>query len=68
MQVWPGVEDGRELVLVSLNSPDGHAVLEADAADLRAFLTRTLDLVPSGSEGHHLHVDDELVSLLGRAS
>ncbi len=68
VQVWPGVEDGREVVLVSLNSPDGHAVLEADACDLRSFLTRTLDLVPAGSEGSYLHVEDELASLLGRAA
>ncbi len=29
MQVWPGEVDGVEVVLVSLSSPDGHAVLEA---------------------------------------
>lgn len=68
VQVWPGVADGREVVLVSLNSPDGHAVLEADASDLRGFLERTLELVPSGSEGHYLHVEDELATLFGRAA
>lgn len=68
VQVWPGVEDGREVVLVSLNSPDGHAVLEADAGDLRRFLARTLDMVPAGTEGAHLHVDQELLALLGRAA
>ena len=68
VQVWPGVADGRDVVLVSLNSPDGHAVLEADADDLRAFLDRTLALVPAGDEGRYLHVEAELASLFGRAA
>lgn len=67
VQVWPGEVDGVEVVLVSLSSPDGHAVLEADAADLRDFLDRTHALVPAGAESRHVHVDDELAELLGRA-
>jgi hypothetical protein len=68
VQVWPGMADGREVVLVSLNSPDGHAVLEADADDLRGFLERTLRLVPAGSEARFLHVEDELATLFGHAA
>ena len=67
VQVWPGVVDGRDVVLVSLNSPDGHAVLEADAAVMGAFLERTFILVAAGAESSHLRVEDELAGLFGRA-
>ena len=68
VQVWPGEADGRPVILVSLSSPDGHAVLEADADDVRAFLDRTHALVPPGAESRYVHVDDELADLLGRAA
>ena len=68
VQVWPGEADGREVVLVSLSSPDGHAVLEADAEDVRSFLDRTHALVPSGAESRYVHLDDELAGLFGRAA
>jgi hypothetical protein len=63
VHVWPSWGGGRDLVLLSLSSPDGQAVLEADASDLRAFLDRTLDLVPAGSESEHVDVDSELATL-----
>lgn len=62
VHVWPSWGSGRDLVLLSLTSPDGHAVLEADATDLRGFLQRTLDLVPEGTESAHVDVDTELAT------
>jgi hypothetical protein len=63
VHVWPSWGSGRDLVLLSLSSPDGQAVLEADAADLRAFLDRTLDVVPVGHESVYVDVDAELATL-----
>lgn len=65
VHVWPSWGSGRDLVLLSLTSPDGHAVLEADAADLRGFLQRTLDLVPAGQESAHLDIDADLAAFFG---
>lgn len=63
VHVWPSHGSGRDLVLLSLSSPDGQAVLEADAAELRRFLDMTLDLVPTGGESVHVDVDAELAAL-----
>lgn len=63
VHVWPSWGSGRDLVLISLSSPDGQAVLEGDAAVLRAFLARTLELVPAGAESEYVNVDAELAAL-----
>jgi Streptomyces sporulation and cell division protein, SsgA len=63
VHVWPSRSDGRDNVLISLCSPDGRAVLEADARDLRAFLDRTLDMVPVGWESRYVDIDAELAGL-----
>ncbi|SDQ48748.1 SsgA family sporulation/cell division regulator [Quadrisphaera sp. DSM 44207] len=68
VQVWPGEADGRAVLLVSLTSPEGHAVLEADADDVRGFLDRTHALVPPGAESRYVHLDAELAGILGRAA
>jgi hypothetical protein len=65
VHVWPLREDGGDLVLLSLSSPDGQAVLEAHAAEVRAFLDRTLQLVPAGRESDYVDVDAELAVLFG---
>jgi hypothetical protein len=64
VRVWPTVEDGRAVVMLRLTSPDGSALLAADAAGLAAFLERTYEAVPLGYEGDHLDVDSALVQLL----
>ena len=52
VRVWPQAwhdgdhAGGHEMVLIELRSPDGQATLAIDAADLEAFLCRTLDAVP----------------------
>src|SRR4051794_25679537 len=48
------------LIVVELTSPDGAAVLEAPAKELAAFLDRTYDVVPAGSESDWFDFDQEL--------
>lgn len=65
VHVWPSWRAGSDLVLISLSSPDGRAVLEADAADLRSFLDATITLVRPGSEAEHVDIDAAVTALLG---
>jgi len=67
VRVWPTVEDGREVVMLQLTSPDGSALLAADAEGLQAFLERTYDAVPLGYEDDHVDVDAAITQLLGPA-
>ncbi|MDQ0748784.1 hypothetical protein QF034_003015 [Streptomyces africanus] len=66
VRVWPAKAEGRGVVLVALSSPDGEALLEAPAAPVSAWLERTLRVVPPGTEGEQLGLDDELAELLAR--
>lgn len=63
VHVWPASGEAQDVVFISLCSPDGRAVLEADADDLRSFLDCTLDLVPVGCESQYVDIDTELASL-----
>lgn len=65
VHVWPSWGTGRELLMISLTSPDGQAVLEASSRDVRSFLDRTTAVVPDGHESDHLDLDAELARLLG---
>ena len=64
VRVWPSWRSGKDLVLIALSSPDGRAVLEANAGDLRAFLDATVRLVRPGTESDHVDLDAELAGLL----
>ncbi|MFF3332222.1 SsgA family sporulation/cell division regulator [Streptomyces sp. NPDC002888] len=66
VRVWPTKVDGRSVVLMALSSPDGDALLQAPAAQVSAWLERTLRVVPPGSEGEQLGMDDALAQLLAR--
>ncbi|MFS4097969.1 SsgA family sporulation/cell division regulator [Streptomyces sp. AF1A] len=66
VRVWPVKADGRGVVLVALSSPDGDALLEAPLAQVSAWLERTLRVVPAGTEGGQLGIDDALDELLAR--
>ncbi|MFG3657241.1 SsgA family sporulation/cell division regulator [Streptomyces sp. NPDC047706] len=66
VRVWPAKVNGRGAVLMALTSPDGDALLEAPAAQVSAWLERTLRVVPPGSEGEQLGLDDGLAQLLAR--
>ena len=50
--------------MLQLSSPDGSALLAADAEGLECFLARTYDAVPLGYEGDHLDVDTAIAELL----
>jgi hypothetical protein len=64
VHVWPSWGTGRELLMISLTSPDGQAVLEATADDVRSFLDRTAAVVADGDESSHLDLDAALTRLL----
>ena len=64
VHVWPSWGTGRELVMSSLTSPDGQAVLEAGAEDVRTFLDRTALVVPDGEESLYLDLDAAVARLL----
>ncbi|MGW2518149.1 SsgA family sporulation/cell division regulator [Streptomyces sp. NPDC001617] len=66
VRVWPTKTDGRSVVLMALISPDGDALLEAPAAQVSAWLERTLRVVPPGTEGEQLGIDDALDQLLAQ--
>ncbi|MFI6011475.1 SsgA family sporulation/cell division regulator [Streptomyces sp. NPDC051243] len=68
VRVWPTKVEGRGVVLMALSSPDGDALLEAPAAPLSAWLERTLRVVPPGTEGEQLGIDDALAELLAPSS
>lgn len=64
VRVWPTKADGRSVVLMALSSPGGDALLQAPAAQVSAWLERTLRVVPPGTEGERLGLDDALADLL----
>jgi len=64
VRVWPTKVAGRSVVLMALSSPGGDALLEAPAAQVSAWLERTLRAVPPGSEAEQLCIDDGLAELL----
>ncbi|MCH0563811.1 MULTISPECIES: SsgA family sporulation/cell division regulator [unclassified Streptomyces] len=66
VRVWPTKVDGRSVVLMALTSPDGDALLEAPTPQVSAWLERTLRVVPPGTEGGQLGIDDALDQLLAR--
>ncbi|MGV9644802.1 SsgA family sporulation/cell division regulator [Streptomyces sp. NPDC004822] len=66
VRVWPTKSEGRAVVLMALSSPDGDALLEAPAAQVSAWLERTLRAVPPGTETGQLGIDDALDELLAR--
>ena len=67
VQVWPGDEQGRQLLNIALSSPFGEAHFEAPRSSLGAFLSRTYEVIAPGDETDHIDVDAELDELLWRA-
>ena len=66
VRVWPTKSEGRSVVLMALSSPGGDALLEVPAAQVSAWLERTLRAVPPGTEGGQLGIDEGLAELLAR--
>ena len=62
IQLWPSIdENGRAAVVMELCSPDGRLVTQLLTNELYRFLTRTLAVVPLGTESIDL---DELVEAI----
>ncbi|GGT27566.1 SsgA family sporulation/cell division regulator [Streptomyces purpureus] len=68
VRIWPTKVDGQSVILMALSSPDGDALLEAPAAQLAAWLERTLVTVEPGTESEQLGIDDGLARLLAPAA
>lgn len=64
--VWPSQSAGRPVVCLSLSSPSGHGLLEADLDDVAGFVGDMYAAVPSGEESRHLPLDAAIDWLLGR--
>jgi len=65
VRVWPGAGSAEGACLcVSLTSPEGSALLEAPADQLRRFLGHTYCAVPAGAEHGHLDLDGVVDRLL----
>lgn len=68
ISVRPALDErGAAAVHILLDSPDGRALLEGSADDVRAFVAKTYEAVPAGQESDHLDVEAELLSLLRQA-
>ncbi len=62
--VWPSDSHGHRVLCLSLASPSGSALLEADLRDIGAFLDQTYAAVPMGTESENLDLDAALAVLL----
>ncbi len=63
VRVWP-TASASDVLFLHLRAPSGEALFELSRAVVAGFLRQTETLVPSGSEGELLHLDDELHVLL----
>ena len=65
VHIWPCLDaTGRAATIIELSSPDGQAVIQARAVELRDFLNQSEALVPCGTESSHVDVDATLAQLL----
>lgn len=64
VRVWPAGGASADVVLVSLTSPDGQALLRAPIRQLVDFLGRSYALCPQGREAQHLDLDRAIEALL----
>ncbi|MGC5342178.1 SsgA family sporulation/cell division regulator [Streptomyces sp. DT24] len=64
VRVWPTKVGQRGVLCFALTSPEGEALLEAPSAAVAAWVERTLRVVPPGTEGELLGIDDGLAQLL----
>lgn len=66
LRLWPGLDDeGSGVVVLAFHSPDGRFVAQASTRELYRFLTRTLAMVPFGSESAHFDLDALISDLMG---
>jgi hypothetical protein len=68
VHAWPTLSaSGRAAVILELCSASGCAMLQADTADILAFLDRTNTIVKPGTESGHLDVDTLIGAILDAA-
>ena len=63
VRLWPSRTSG-DVLFLHLRAPSGEALFELSGATVAAFLRQTEALVPTGTEGAMLGLDDELEALL----
>jgi Streptomyces sporulation and cell division protein, SsgA len=63
VRIWPTSRDGRGVVCIVVRSPDGEALLQAQAVQLGEFLSAAYALCARGREARHLRIDRALVAL-----
>ncbi|NYD42120.1 SsgA family sporulation/cell division regulator [Nocardioides panaciterrulae] len=69
LEMWPSIDhEGRAVVVLEFRSPAGRLVAQAHTHEVYRFLTRTLAVVPLGTESDQLDVDAMLTGLLGSRS
>jgi len=61
--IWPAHDADGDIICISLSSPGGNALLEADTGELRTFLDASYDIVGRGSESDYVDVDSFLDAL-----
>jgi hypothetical protein len=65
IRLWPSIdEEARAVLVIDFRSPHGRLVAQALTSEVHRFLTRTLAVVPLGTEGEHLDLDAMLTALL----
>ncbi len=57
VRLVPDVADGRAVLLLEIESPDGHALLEMEYGAVQNFLAATVAMVPLGTESDHFDID-----------
>jgi hypothetical protein len=67
VQAWPLAGAGEKLLTITLGPPGGCTRYEVGAAAVEAFLARSYDLVPAGTEADRLDLDTAISQLLGQA-
>ncbi|MCW2797933.1 MAG: sporulation and cell division protein SsgA [Nocardioides sp.] len=66
IRLWPSIdEDARAVLVIDFRSPHGRLVAQALTSEVHGFLTRSLAMVPLGTESMHLDVDALVASILG---
>ena len=65
VHVWPFPdEDGHEVLLIELVSPNGEALLQADPDEVHSFLALTHEFVAPGEESAYIDIDGLIGALL----
>jgi hypothetical protein len=61
--IWPASNEGREVVCITLRSPDGEALLQARVDAVVEFLAAAYALCARGRETQNLQIDRALGAL-----